>query len=515
MSTSDDETYTANIEINAESWFAVSTSNTTASWDDFNTNHRYTVNTNDALTSGTYNLAKNGDKSNSLTTGKWTISIVKSTMAMTVTRTGNAGDATISSVSLAGSFNSWDKSNTLESNGDNTWTTTLDLEDSFADPTFKLVINGDTWIGYSALTITAPTGWVSEAESDGNCKLSNTTTGYQTYTITASWTPSSDASAGWTLTVAGADERTFYLIYSTDNEDTWNVGDALTGDATLSISKAFVANELFAIAANAAITNNAVSDWTAVVRPTADGTRFDLYTCHYSSTTQTGTNDASAPIWRAIDAGTYTINFTPASAAYTVDAVSSVTISDAGWATYSTGYAGSGYGYTITGADKVYYVSATANGYATLTEIASSTIIPDGTGVIVKGSDAFTVTTTSSTPATIEGNLLTGTTVHTYNFYYTSDENKYEGYILAKPEGKDVGFYLSQSGTLATHKAFIPSTKVAGANFLGFTFDDENTGISSVSANSKGSEIYNLAGQRQSQLQKGLNIVNGKKVLVK
>ncbi len=511
MTTTDDGvTYTAEVELNSQSWFAVSTVNSANDWNDFNSNYRYSVNYENALPAGEYTLEKRGDKSNSLGVGKWTISIVKETMKMTIAEAGEAGDATISSVNLAGSFNEWSTSaNALESSGDNTWTTTLDLTSSFADPTFKLVINGGTWIAYDALTsITAPAGWLSQYGNDKNCKLSNTTTGYQTYTITAAWTPNSDAGANWTLTVEGATKRTFYLIY-TDNEASWTVGDALTGDASLSISKAFAANELFAIASNAAITGNAVSDWTAVVRPTADGNRSNLFTSHYSSSTQTGTSDANAPIWNAIDAGTYTINFTPASATYTVDAVADVTISEAGWATYSTGYADSGFGYTITGADKVYYVSATDNGSATLSEIASGTVIPDGTGVIVKGTGSFTVTSTSATPVAIEGNKLTGNTVSEYGF-----NSDYKGYVLAK-QGDNVGFYLTKEGTLAKHKAFIPAGSVSAAGFLGFTFDDESTGISSVSANSKGTEIYNLAGQRQSQLQKGLNIVGGKKVLVK
>jgi hypothetical protein len=52
----------------------------------------------------------------------------------------------------------------------------------------------------------------------------------------------------------------------------------------------------------------------------------------------------------------------------------------------------------------------------------------------------------------------------------------------------------------------------------GIIFDNLATGIgftpdSSLSKN--GAEIFNLAGQKMSKLQKGVNIVNGKKVLVK
>ena len=50
------------------------------------------------------------------------------------------------------------------------------------------------------------------------------------------------------------------------------------------------------------------------------------------------------------------------------------------------------------------------------------------------------------------------------------------------------------------------------ALFLGFNDADA---ISSIKAETENAEIYNLAGQRMSGLKKGINIVNGKKVLVK
>ena len=48
-------------------------------------------------------------------------------------------------------------------------------------------------------------------------------------------------------------------------------------------------------------------------------------------------------------------------------------------------------------------------------------------------------------------------------------------------------------------------------------FGDEETAIEGVKANNSANEgaIYNMAGQRVSKLQKGLNIVNGKKIVVK
>ena len=54
----------------------------------------------------------------------------------------------------------------------------------------------------------------------------------------------------------------------------------------------------------------------------------------------------------------------------------------------------------------------------------------------------------------------------------------------------------------------------AGTEVKGFVFEDEATGIKTLSNPTiKGEDIYNLAGQRLNKAQKGINIVSGKKVL--
>jgi len=110
-------------------------------------------------------------------------------------------------------------------------------------------------------------------------------------------------------------------------------------------------------------------------------------------------------------------------------------------------------------------------------------------------------------PEPIEENDLKGT------FEPISAIDKY---VLAKPEGKDVCFYRAESGTIAAGKAYLeldgntgPMVKI----FFG-DFDDE-TAIDNVNANGNANQgaIYNIAGQKLSKFQKGINIVNGKKVL--
>ena len=87
-------------------------------------------------------------------------------------------------------------------------------------------------------------------------------------------------------------------------------------------------------------------------------------------------------------------------------------------------------------------------------------------------------------------------------------------YALAKKgEPAAVGFYLVGSGvTIPEGKAYISS----GAGIKGFVFEfDDATSIEEAFSNSPlmSENIYNLAGQRIQKMQKGINIVNGKKVL--
>jgi hypothetical protein len=83
------------------------------------------------------------------------------------------------------------------------------------------------WIGTNNLTVDAPENWVvATAETtNANCTLNNATTGYQTYTITATWTPSPDYAAGWTLKIEGKDERPEVVLNdytATFTTDVWD-----------------------------------------------------------------------------------------------------------------------------------------------------------------------------------------------------------------------------------------------------------------------------------------------------
>ena len=98
----------------------------------------------------------------------------------------------------------------------------------------------------------------------------------------------------------------------------------------------------------------------------------------------------------------------------------------------------------------------------------------------------------------------------------TASETQADGtmYVLAKPEGEEVGFYLAENGTtIPAGKAYY---QAAAPGVKAFFFAEEGTTAIAninVNGNANNAAIYNMAGQRISKLQKGINIVNGKKVL--
>jgi hypothetical protein len=65
------------------------------------------------------------------------------------------------------------------------------------------------------------------------------------------------------------------------------------------------------------------------------------------------------------------------------------------------------------------------------------------------------------------------------------------------------------------NRAYIPAAVGAGVKSFALDIEDNADGIEETLSDSllKSENIYNLAGQRLSKMQKGINIVNGKKIL--
>ena len=135
------------------------------------------------------------------------------------------------------------------------------------------------------------------------------------------------------------------------------------------------------------------------------------------------------------------------------------------------------------------------------------TEIPANAGVIIEAAEGnYKVPLIESAAALTDNDLLVSDG--------TVEGNGSTIYVLANGSN-GVGFYLlAQNNTVPAGKAYLVVTGGGAARqFIGF--DSESTGIKTVKAVEAEDAIYNLAGQRLTKAQKGLNIINGKVVLVK
>lgn len=180
----------------------------------------------------------------------------------------------------------------------------------------------------------------------------------------------------------------------------------------------------------------------------------------------------------------------------------SVTVSNAGYATFCSEYA---VDFTNSGIE-VY--TATLDG--TSLNLNAITQVPANTGVILvaEGGKTVEVPTVVGSVTPVTENCLTGVNEQT-----TLDA---DDLILNVKNGKP-GFYRAASNTtLKAHRAYIAKSYFAG-EVKDFTFgeDDDATGIETIENAVEDGAIYNMAGQRLNKMQKGINIVNGKKILKK
>ncbi len=162
--------------------------------------------------------------------------------------------------------------------------------------------------------------------------------------------------------------------------------------------------------------------------------------------------------------------------------------------------------------------SATENGEALIVEVEGN--IPAETPVLLIGTgdaDAsinVTVSTESNLPpsaaraAETADNLLTG--IDAASLVTATD------YYLGQ-SGTTAGLFLATStSSYLTSKAYLPVAKLTSASATGFAFTTTpTTGINTAVNLAADGKAYDLQGRRVVNAQKGLYIVNGKKVLVK
>lgn len=190
----------------------------------------------------------------------------------------------------------------------------------------------------------------------------------------------------------------------------------------------------------------------------------------------------------------------------TGDATETATISDAGFATYATT------NNVVVPNDenvKVMTVKVNAEGTAIeLNKVEAGTVIPAKTGILVKaaaGKHDFVVTSEA-------GKDLTNNDLKAATIDEPSDGTTY--FALTKI-GEKVGFALVENGVvIPAGKAYLSIPRAAsGAKFFGL--DGEATGINSVKTAKADGAYYTLEGVKTTKPVKGLNIHNGKKIVVK
>jgi hypothetical protein len=184
----------------------------------------------------------------------------------------------------------------------------------------------------------------------------------------------------------------------------------------------------------------------------------------------------------------------------------------------------------------VYEISVSDAGYASFVPTVNIASLPTGVTAYIGqiNGSSLHLEAVTALPAdnafvvnAAEGNYYYNNTSETITLSETNDlqvatsafnpttENTI--YCLAKKNG-NVGFYpVATTVTIPARKVYLEITSGTSPvkGFFGFDEDDA-TGISLMEdgrSQMEGGAIYNIAGQRISKMQKGINIVNGKKIL--
>ena len=140
--------------------------------------------------------------------------------------------------------------------------------------------------------------------------------------------------------------------------------------------------------------------------------------------------------------------------------------------------------------------------------LEATTTIAANKPVLIQGEGMLVLTATDAAIEASEADLTEGV----LSGVYTSTPATAGSYVLQNQNGV-VGFY-HVGEVLPTIKAFRAYLNVPASDVKVYFFNEEATGVSLTPALSEGEGvIYNLSGQRMSKMQKGVNIVNGKKTL--
>ena len=202
-------------------------------------------------------------------------------------------------------------------------------------------------------------------------------------------------------------------------------------------------------------------------------------------------------------------NGTHANCNWTIEEVTTlpVAVSAAGYATLYAPVA-----LTIPAEGVTVYTATVEDGYLALTEVEGA--IPANTGVIIEAAEGTYNFAVAAEAADVESDLV--------GAYAKSEKNaEAKVYTLQKPTDKEVGFYLFNGQDANENKTYINGfrawVEVANGEAAPAMFSlgrgEGTTAIGSVELTNDNVVIYDLSGRRVEKMEKGIYIVNGKKVI--
>ena len=162
---------------------------------------------------------------------------------------------------------------------------------------------------------------------------------------------------------------------------------------------------------------------------------------------------------------------------------------------------------------EVYTATGISGASIVMSDALSS--IPANTPVLIKATTDVDVTLQGYGTATADSykdaaELLTG--------FYTAKTIDAGNYVLQTQDGVQAFYRLAENATAnQVYRAYLTVSTAADVKAFYFDFNDATAISETLAPTGRAGEgpIFNLAGQKMSKLQKGVNIVNGKKVLVK
>ena len=157
----------------------------------------------------------------------------------------------------------------------------------------------------------------------------------------------------------------------------------------------------------------------------------------------------------------------------------------------------------FTGSGVRAYIAKTDDTTVKFTEVTS---VPAMTGVLLKGEAGDKTITVAASKTDVSTNALVG----------VLEETKVNDIFVLMDGAQGVGFYKTENTfTVGANTAYLPASVAPARLFIGFDEEGEATGIEAIERNQQKESVFNLNGQRVAAPQKGLYIVNGKKVVLK